>query len=449
MPLLRRHDPPGFMRDFDAMPGLRDEWSRFIQQCFRETIDGEQARYRRPQRWTPQYYDATVTNPGAGLEQAIPWNAFPKELLRRYGRDRALAEADSLWPLTRYGAAGRDAGRTVYRPLTEYCEWHVARDPQTNAIRRVTFTSEPPEYWQAMFGGPVATPTATFRFTRGDRNRVLDLYRDLVSPDVKAEDLVAQRDIVIGNNVGTIRKGEYNIYNRWNTTLGIAHLNAPPNSIAAEIMLGGDATVLYANRGGDLLVEADPLICCAGYGGADRNSDPTIGATVNALARLGALVTLRNPVGLYMDHIDLTGWSVPGGIAPRDCVRVVRGDAARRMIERLVVEVPPDTGYTLGDVTIAGEPIRYGGQIAECITVKLVGVGVLARRKVANTPVRCRGRCCADRAFLRTLDRTVESNQPTPVGYVDMFVGQGAQRTTAPAAPVVAPSRSLRSVRGR
>lgn len=43
------------------------------------------------------------------------------------------------------------------------------------------------------------------------------------------------------------------------------------------------------------------------------------------------------------------------------------------MIERLVVEVPSETGFTVGDLKIAGIPIRYGGQIAECITVKLVG----------------------------------------------------------------------------
>ena len=64
-----------------------------------------------------------------------------------------------------------------------------------------------------------------------------------------------------------------------------------------------------ADAQGKLLIEPDALICYAAYGGPNRNSDPTIGATVNALARLGAYVTLRNPVGLYMDHIDLSGWS--------------------------------------------------------------------------------------------------------------------------------------------
>jgi hypothetical protein len=430
MPLLPRFDPPGFMSDFDGVRGLREQWSAFMARCFDETIALEKKRYRAPHAWNPQYYDATVTDPGPVLEQEIPWNAFPKELLRAHGRERALREADRLRPLSQYSGDfdGKGAKTTPYRPLTEYCEWHVERDPNTNAIRKVTFSSEPPEYWQALFGGEVPTPSATFRFKARNPNKVLELYRELVNPGVQADDLVAHRDIVLQTGSGgtVIRKGDYNIYNKWNTTLGIAHLSAPPNSLAAEVQLGGDASVLYANAKGELVVEPDPLICCAGYGGSDRNSDPTIGATVNALARLGAMITLRNPVGLYMDHIDLTGWSLPNGIAARDCVRVARGDAKQRMIERLVVEVPPETGYTISDVTIAGEPIRYGGQIAECITVKLVGLGALAG--VHNVPVACDNRCCVDPAYLRTLDRAVGKNDPTPVGYVDAFDGEGVQR---------------------
>ncbi len=457
MALLPKFDPPGYMHDFDYVPGLRDQWSRFISQCFDETIAWEAGKFGPDRPWEPQYYNAMSTDPGKTLEQAIPWNAFSKELLRRYGRERALREADTLWPLARYSPAfdGPDAKTTLYRPLTEYCEWHVLRDPDTSAIRRVTFSSEPPEYWQALFGDVVQSPTSTFAFEVPDRRRLLDLYRNLVSPEVQLDDLIAPRDIVIQADGGfTIRKGQYNLYNKWNTALGIAHLGAPPNSLAAEIQLGGDATVLYAGGTGNLLVEADPLICCSRYGGPDRNSDPTIGATVNALARLGAKITLRNPVGLYMDHIDLAGWWLPDGIRPQDCVRVVRGDVAQRMIERLVVEVPRETGYTLSDVTIAGEPLRYGGQIAECITVKLVGVGA-PLAGVKNAPLGCSGRCCVDPAELRTLDRAVPYLDPTtkqpvpaPLGTVAAFTAEGfAQLASArPSNVRHEPKRSLRAI---
>jgi hypothetical protein len=33
-----------------------------------------------------------------------------------------------------------------------------------------------------------------------------------------------------------------------------------------------------------------------------------------------AIVTLVNPVGLHMDNIDLSGWELPDGIAPAECI---------------------------------------------------------------------------------------------------------------------------------
>ena len=63
-------------------------------------------------------------------------------------------------------------------------------------------------------------------------------------------------------------------------------------------------------RADRLVADADTLIASAAYGGPNRCSDPTIGASVNQLAALGFGVTLANPVGLYMDHLDMTGWTL-------------------------------------------------------------------------------------------------------------------------------------------
>lgn len=216
-----------------------------------------------------------------------------------------------------------------------------------------------------------------------------------------------------------------------NTTHGIAHLAAPPNSLTAEIELGADATVLRKNGRGLQIVEPDALICCAQYGGPDRNSDPTIGAAVNALASLGAYVTLRNPVGLYMDHIDLAGWAAPDKRAADEFVWVARGEAG--MIERLVIEVPEGLGYVLGEVMIAGAPIRYGGQIAECITVKLTGVaGGLGSFR--NTPAPCSGRCCMDTSLPTILDRPFDLRKPIPPGMRSVLVDEGEEDVTRHAA---------------
>jgi hypothetical protein len=390
MALLQRFDPPAFMNDFDGLPGMRQAWSEFVSAAFDASIHSEIKAVTTgggKAIGTIQYFNPTKYDPGGPLiEQAITWNAFPKELLVQLGRKRALIEADRLWPLAAYGgrlfqydpdlpdATNHASGMpndVYYRPQVEYCEWHVERDRQSGAITKIIFTSEPPEYWMAMFGQSMdagGNVGGDFKFP-GSPELVLDLYRKLVSPEIKPEDLLVKK--AFDGPAGHYKVGDYNPYNPWNTVLGIMHLCAPPNTLPAEIQLGADATVLYGVNGTEPIVQPDALICAAGYGGPNRNSDPTIGGSVNALARLGAMVTLINPVGLYMDHIDTSGWELPKGIAARDCISIVRGSPGR--IERLVVAAPPDSGVTMSDLKIAGVPVQYGGQIAECITVKLVG----------------------------------------------------------------------------
>ena len=385
MGLLQAYDPPARMSDFDAIPGQREAWHQFVLESFNSNIEIVRSSLRQIADGSvqPQFYSECLYDPGGPLiEQAVVWNAFPKELLRRYGRDRALVEADQLWPLSAYvydwhydpelptntGARAPNnpfSDRYSYRPTVEYCEWHVDRDAASGRIRSVTFTSEPPEYWQAMFGGTLDGSKIAFP---GDPKLVLALYQQYVHPSATLDDLRVQADFV--SPFGPLKKGDYNPHNKWNTTHGIMHLSAPPNALTAEINLAAVATVLYEDRHNNPVVDPDAFIAGTGMGGANRNSDPTIAATVNVLARAGAVITLTNPVGLYMDHIDTAGWEIPGGLTPRDCVKVVRGEA--RLMERLVVKMPTDE-FDVSDIKIAGVPITYGGHIAECITVKLTG----------------------------------------------------------------------------
>lgn len=442
----QRFDPPAFMTDFAGIPGQLDAWHEFVSRSFDAVVGAERDVFRKAgaRHNEVQYYNAArVATAGPVIEQAITWNAFPKTLLRRLGRARALVEADRV---TRFSPARTAQVNAVsYRNLDEYCEWHVVRDPDTQQIRRVTFVSEPFEYWQAMFGDPVDTGgKGTVPFP-GDRDLVLRLYRRLVSRKVQCEDLVAHERI--DTPYGTIEKGHYNPFNKWNTTHGIVHLSAPPNTLGAEMRLGGDATMVYQNARGEVIVEPEPLICCANFGGADRNSDPTIGATVNALARLGAKITLANPVGLYMDHIDLAGWSAPPGVDVRDCVRIVRGKP--RLIERLVVEVPAESGYTVSDLRISGVPVEYGGQIAECITVKLVGAATELGSVKGNVPLACGSRCCVDAANFVSLGNPLATATATPPGKIDAFAREGGPLGGAAArrAPVARPARSALRLR--
>jgi hypothetical protein len=425
--LYPKFDPPAHMQDLGRVPGLTDQWNNAISHWFDVTLKAEANRFRGS-GIDPyvQYFNPLKERPeGPVVEQPITWNAFPKELSRQFGREQALAEADRLWPLSWYRnyppsgvelSVGGVLDKTFYRPHNEYCEWRVFRDAATGKIQKVVFVSEPPEFYRALWGGWVEG----FHFA-GDPLQVLALYREFVSPEVQFKDLIASETINVSGVLAT--KGAYNPYNKWNTTHGIMHLCSPPNTLSAEIQLGGDASVIYTDDHDRLLVEPDVLICSTGYGGPDRNSDPTIGGTVNALARMGARTTLTNPVGLYMDHIDLAGWTVPDGGSVTDLVKVVRGSLD--LIERLEVEVPADRGFTLEEVSIAGQPIRFGGQIAECITVKLVATAILSSNPPKPTPLKWTRHAYIDPVFPIQLRRAVQIGKPTPPGLVQAFVDQG------------------------
>ncbi|HEX8067382.1 MAG TPA: hypothetical protein VF520_12755 [Thermoleophilaceae bacterium] len=421
---IAAYDPPGFMPDFEGIPGQLEQWSTAVSGWFDGVIASEAGQLGGQ---PCQYYNQLEDPPaGLTLEQEIVWNGFPGTLRNRWGRAQALELADTMIPLTQRidGPGSYNVGpqweHLYYRPQDEYCEWHVTRDAE-GRIQRVTFVSEPPEYWQAMHGDtlPDGSGQPTFEF-KGDPDLLLSLYRELVSEDVQLDDLVCAEDLVDhrdpSNPQVVYPKGSYNPYNHWNTTDGIVHLTQPANSLQAEIQLGGDATILY-QRGGRRIADPDALICCAAYGGPNRCSDPTIGASVNELAALGCAITLRNPVGLYMDRLDMTGWTKPDGSpVEQEYFQVVRGRPG--LIERAVFEVPAEEGFAVSDVRIGGVPIVHGGQLAEHMTVKLVGLASDIG-KFSNSPAACRGSCCVDDAnpdFLR-----YAGGGGCPTGYTPAF----------------------------
>ncbi len=380
MGLVQQYDPPAYLPDFERIPGARAAWHQSIQGWIAAALqpgDGGAAGGVAAQAATgPALYDPSKLDPGPTIEQDIVWNAFPAELVHRLGRAAAMAGADRRWPLSAFkpgaGAGPGGAGfpnDAFCHPGTEYCEWHVDRQPGTRRMKRVTFTTESLEYWQALHGDLVDSAPGS-----GSPEVLLDLYRTLVNPSIELDDLIVHR--AFNSPVYMLEAGQYNPYNCWNVTRGIAHVSAPPNLLQAEIMLAVPASAGYVDQSGRPEVRAEAIGQAMQLGESRRNSDMAIIGCVNALARQGRLLALASPLGVYIDHVDLAGWTVPGGIAAEDCVRVVRGGG--RSMMRVVVEVPSDK-FDLSDVTIGGTPLRYGGQIAECITVRLRALASVAR----------------------------------------------------------------------
>ncbi|GAC1473820.1 MAG: hypothetical protein PVS3B1_19270 [Ktedonobacteraceae bacterium] len=364
--LLQHFDPPANLHDFDSIPHQRTAWSEFLSNTFDANIKAV------ADKLTPgksQFYNPMRINTDEPHNEAIiSWIGFPALISRKHAGDLhgARQEADALLP-------------NGERPQDEYLEWFVTR--QGNKIIRVTFTCEGPEYWEALAHGyPLDYSGPRTMGATGDKQKVLALYREFVSPNVQLSDLFQ-------NNL-------YNKLNKWNTTLGAMHLNQRNNTLGAEINIAAFATILR-KRNGQLLTDADDLIRCAKYGEPGRASDPTIGADVNAFARDGYSITLRNPVGLYIDGLNTDGFTRPDGTPiTQDYWKIVRG--TQDMGVRAVFEVPPQESLTVSDILIGGEAIEFGGQIAEHITMKLTGVAC-RKGQIHDTAQGCEG---AGAAFL-------------------------------------------------
>ena len=394
MPTLSRFDPPAFLTDFDRIPGHREGWDRYISSIFGGAI--RRVEGQGVPVGSVQFYDETQTSSEEPIaDRAIQWFGFPQTLVAQFGRSRALRIADEPAPDPQIGGL-------VSRLQDEYLEWRVTR--QAGKITRVTFTCEGPEYWQSIAGGPSiydepGKSPADFG-AAGSRDVLVEIYREVLGTNaVQPEDLFFSDD-----------QETYNPWNVWNTQRGIVHLQQINNTLGAEITIGADGTVLR-DKGGPV-TDATRLICCGGFGGPERASDPHLGAEVNALARQGFAITLRNPVGIYMDGIDDSAFTKPGAGGARTPAghyfKVVRPQPAgsnEGLAVRAVYEVPqgelgPDgRQLTVSDLQIAGVPITRGGQLAEKITMQFFARACRAGA-FSNDPRPCRSKCCRQSGVL-------------------------------------------------
>jgi hypothetical protein len=346
---LTRFDPPAQIDDLAGNAAGLQAWSDLLSGYFTEAVTRISNFLTSHHSGTSQFYNP-VSNGivSQDLTHDITWNGFPKRFV-----------AQQPGQQTNYAAAESAPAAGVNRPQDEYLEWHVTRNGQ-GKIQSVQFTCEGPDYWAFL--------------AAVDRNKVLALYRQYINPAVEMQDLFA------GNN--------YNRLNRWNTRDGAMHLTHPANNLFAEVQLGGEATVRRQKNNVEL-TSSSQLIQCALYGDATRNSDPKIGAEVNAFARQGYRITLANPVGLYIHSLDDHGWQFADGTPAQGFFQILRGTGNR--ILRAEYRLPANLeaqGRTVSDVLIGGQPIQFGGQIAEKITMKLTG-SVCQQGSVTNPPSPC------------------------------------------------------------
>ena len=322
MPPLTQFATPGFVDDLTEQGAAA--WSDDVKTEFDRLTDSRH----------PQFFNLLGATLGAdATTKVVRWSAFPRKLASEVGARR--------WRLA------EERNRQE-----EYCEWSAERD-RDDKIVKAFFTTEVPSYFH--------------RLANDNPDALLQVYRDHVSPEARRDDILTRGNAYIPDNP-------------WNR-LGAMHLIQRFNTLSAAIILVAEASVVRTGEQGVITNAAD-LFRCGINADPDRNSDPAIVADVNTLTRAGALVTVADPLGLYIDRLQFTGWQTPDGSDPQEFWTLTRGQAGTAV--RGMYAVPPDRGFTVSDITIGGEPIVSPSQIAQHLVIKISG---LAHQIGVNAPV--------------------------------------------------------------
>jgi hypothetical protein len=422
MSQVREFNPPANIKDFDIGSKLYKEWNSYLIDSFSENIAllitdiGLQGH-------EITFFDPRFIPAGDQLTQSVPWNGFPKALAIRHNKPEAYRLSDKLATFgfkddlgsTRAAKYSDIEGRKPllwnYRQQDEYLEWAVFKDEVTGKIKEIIFTCEGPEYWEILSKDP---------------QLLLRLYEKYTNNSIDQNDLYLEHNVYEVDENGNIvpdpvyKKGDYNRYNKWNMKYAI-HLSHPSNTLGAEINLAAFSSVIRKNKDDIIITDASSLICCSAFGSPNRFSDPTIGGNVNSVSRNGNWVTLKDPVGLYIAEIDFSRFTKPDGSIISDFTEkywnVLRGSEDGSMILRVSLKVPEGETYNgeqllLGDLLVNGEPLNYGGRVAETITMKLFALAVTGGP--SSMPKYCQQKCCKDLEY-PNFDNIVDIKKACPI----------------------------------
>jgi hypothetical protein len=415
-----------FSQDSQKQDSLNKVWDLTLDSYSKAAIVSNpwNVDYQAPCDW---YVDPTIiTVPTSAYVEPVFWTAFPNRLKIYFAEsekspygftdDQVFAIADYVElppspinvkqpPLSTDTGAGLpyyipsikcpllnwDEPESTWRAydplgprgwLDEYCEWAVTRNKE-GKITKISFTCENPEYWFCLWSV--------------DPERVLELYQELVNPNVIIEDLYLPSPDGTGYVIDTeTGKAAYNPLNKWNSGTiatqnggGAVHLTSPPNTIGAEIMLASQATLLREIE--PVNYNMQNLVCKSEFGRPYRNSDPHIGLQANQVVKAGFKITLTNPIGLYIQRPNFTNYTTPDGTDASKFYKVIRGSIAGEngttydQVLHAEFSVPESYGYTISDITIGKEvvgstqlpkPILYAGQVAETFHVCLAASAV-------------------------------------------------------------------------
>lgn len=432
---------PAHINDFPNDPqkqaALEEQWNANLDEFTQQGIAGNQWNSTNSSGITNYFNPIDTPIPSGSTTANITWSAFPGRI-QYYQASLSTQDQLSLADTGHYVSGGQTL---TFLPITtdpctgasenlpygpygprgwqdEYCEWSVMRNEEGKIVR-IDFTCENPEYWNTLW--------------MIDPGTVLTLYQStLGKPQIQLADLYLydqQGAVVTDPSTG---RPAYDPLNKWNsgpfstdTGGGAMHLTSTPNTLQTEIGLASSATLQRSIGNGD----PNALICCAQFGQPHRNSDPHIGQVSNQLVGLGNRITLTNPPGLYIQMPNFSQYQTPDGSDPASYWTIVRGSATLdgddgaqlpgNFILHASYEVPAAKGFTVSDITIAGEPIDWAGQIAQTFLMQIVATAL-----PASTPNALA--CVGSTSSANTLA------QPLQLFYADVFTAMSTQAVPNP-----------------
>lgn len=327
---------------------------------------------------------------------------MPARVSSCLGRQRAMRLLDHR------DHRGRDVGRVSNQE--EYIEWRSVHN--RGRWVGIEMTTELPEYWEVLaahaprqtlrlMGRLTGTPTPPPRAAYGR----LDPFRRGVSTTDRCDAFV---DTMLGDEAArrrrllTLPKSSYNdgrsglccLAHQDNTLHALVNLVC---SAAAPVVISDAITRRPRFASGREAIDVLGAIAIDG-----RSSDPVVVESVARWATEGRSVSFDRPVGVYFGAIQRHEIVRPDGSPiPATWMRLSRGHSGshfpdgRDRYQRLTLTVPPASGLTVDDLRVrrTDEPIRWGGQLAELITLKVI-VGVTKainpgeRRAAKATPAR-------------------------------------------------------------
>lgn len=316
-------DPTG--TEFLESQGALDE--------YRSIIDG---LYRNAARFPDSGFtllDAFENLPAdASQINAVPWRAFPVT---------ASAPFEQI-------------DRDRFRWQDEYVEWWTERS-ETGQVTRITFTTEFPEYYQALARVSVEALIAGIQDVIPDANPTLD---DLFGP---------RFDPRIANGETRAQLFRRNLrQNPWNNgEKEILCLTQRFNTVGALFNLVEKCSVQKAGIPSSAVCDAVGVAC-----GSGRSSDPIICQASQNLVRGDRAVSLVDPIGVKIAQL-LGSWEIDGTPVDINAPVDINDETNRKSMwtisrngRRAVLDL------TKASVTLGGDPITSGAQVANELQVE-------------------------------------------------------------------------------